>query len=83
MKQNRSFPALIFIVILSIGVALAYARYRAAANFEAVGIGLGAVVLALIVSSAIQVANQWDKVVILRLGHFHGLKGPGDLTQPN
>jgi regulator of protease activity HflC (stomatin/prohibitin superfamily) len=31
----------------------------------------------LVVSSAIQVADQWDKVVILRLGHFHSLKGPG------
>ena len=31
----------------------------------------------LSLSSAIQVADQWDRAVILRLGHFHSLKGPG------
>ena len=77
MRQNRSFATLIFIVIIGIGAAVAYARYRAGANVEAVGIGVGVFVIASILSAAIQVANQWDKVVILRLGHFHSLKGPG------
>ena len=40
-------------------------------------IGACTVVIAVIVSSAIQVADQWDRAVILRLGHFHSLKGPG------
>jgi regulator of protease activity HflC (stomatin/prohibitin superfamily) len=34
-------------------------------------------VFATIVSSAIKVADQWDRAVILRLGRFHALKGPG------
>ena len=34
-------------------------------------------ILALVVSSAIQIADQWDRAVVLRLGHFHSLKGPG------
>jgi len=51
--------------------------YRVGANVEAGGIGICAFVIAMIVSSAIQVADQWDRVVILRLGHFHSLKGPG------
>ena len=41
------------------------------------GIGIGALALALLASASIQVADQWDRVVILRLGHFHSLKGPG------
>ena len=77
MKQNRSFAILIFFVVLGVGAALAYARYRAAGNFEAGAIGVGAFILAIVVSSAIQVADQWDRAVILRLGHFHALKGPG------
>jgi len=75
--QNKSFAALISIVILGIGAAFAYARYRAGDNVGAAGIGIGAFVIALFVSSAIQVADQWDRVVILRLGHFQALKGPG------
>jgi hypothetical protein len=77
VKQNRSFAILVFFVILGVGAALAYARYRDGANLETVGIGIVAFVLALVVSSAIQVADQWDKAVILRLGHFHSLRGPG------
>jgi len=77
MKQNRSFAMLVFVVILGIGAAFAYARYRIADSSEAIGIGIGTFILAVIVSSAIQVADQWDKAVILRLGHFHSLRGPG------
>src|SRR5271163_3923263 len=77
MKQNRSFALLLFVVILGIGAAFAYARYRAADNFDAGVIGVCSFVLAIVVSSAIQVADQWDRAVILRLGHFHSLRGPG------
>ena len=37
----------------------------------------GAIVLAFIASSAIQVADQWSKAVVLRLGKFRSLQGPG------
>lgn len=33
--------------------------------------------LALLILFALKVANQWDRAVILRLGKFHRLKGPG------
>jgi len=77
MKQNRAFAVLIFFVILAVGAAVAYARYRVGADWEAGWIGAGAFILALIVCSSIQVADQWDRAVILRLGKFHSLRGPG------
>ncbi len=77
MKQNRSFAALVFFVILAAGAAIAYLRFRAGSNLEAGWIGAGTFILALIVASSIQVADQWDRAVILRLGHFHSLQGPG------
>jgi regulator of protease activity HflC (stomatin/prohibitin superfamily) len=43
-------------------------------------IGLFAVFMTLIgtyILFAVKVASQWDKAVILRLGKFHGLRGPG------
>jgi regulator of protease activity HflC (stomatin/prohibitin superfamily) len=80
MKRNSSFPALIFVVVLGIGAALAYARHRASADVEALWILGSAVVLAFIVSSAIQVADQWSKAVVLRLGKFRALRGPGLFT---
>jgi regulator of protease activity HflC (stomatin/prohibitin superfamily) len=77
MKRNRSFPALIFVVILGIGAALAYAMHSASADFAAIAILAVSFVLAYAISSAIQVADQWSKAVVLRLGKFRSLEGPG------
>ena len=35
------------------------------------------ILLALYLMAALKMANQWEKAVILRLGRFHGLRGPG------
>jgi regulator of protease activity HflC (stomatin/prohibitin superfamily) len=77
MTKNRSFQGLIFIVILGIGAALAYATNRVSVNAESIWIVACAIVLASVVSSAIQVADQWSRAVVLRLGKFHALRGPG------
>ena len=77
MQQNRSFAVLSFVVILAVGEALAYARYRMGAVVEAGVIGGAAFIIAALVAAAIQVADQWDRAVILRLGKFRALKGPG------
>lgn len=36
-----------------------------------------ALVVALAVGSSVKYADQWERAVILRLGRFHGLRGPG------
>ena len=77
MKQNRSFAILLSLVIFGAGTAVAYARHGAGENLQALWIAAAAFVIALVISSAIQVADQWDRAVILRLGHFHSLRGPG------
>jgi len=77
MKTQSALPALVFVVILGVGAALAYGLHRASANVEAAGILALTVVLALALSSAIQVADQWSKAVVLRLGQFRSLQGPG------
>jgi regulator of protease activity HflC (stomatin/prohibitin superfamily) len=77
MKRNRSFPALIFVVVLGIGAALAYATHMASSDIAAIAILAVSFVLACVISSAIQVADQWSKAVVLRLGKFRSLEGPG------
>jgi len=51
--------------------------HRASADFAAIGILAVSFVLAYAISSAIQVADQWSKAVVLRLGKFRSLEGPG------
>ncbi|MDR3556458.1 MAG: slipin family protein [Syntrophobacteraceae bacterium] len=75
MRRNNSFAALIFIVILGLGGVLAFAMNRA--NIENVWLGVIIFFIAIVVSVAIRVANEWERVVILRLGKFGSLKGPG------
>jgi len=77
MRKSSSFAALIFIIILGIGLGLAYTMYSASANMESAWIGVIALVIALVVCLAIKIADQWERVVILRLGKFRSLKGPG------
>lgn len=77
MRYKSSFSVLVFFAILIIGIILAY-----------IIIGMENVVaiewwmvitflLAWFVASGIKVANPWDRAVVLRLGSFHSLKGPG------
>jgi regulator of protease activity HflC (stomatin/prohibitin superfamily) len=77
MKTKSSFSVLIFFVIFAIGIALAYTSYDVQDSTEAIWIGVISFLVALIVSSAIKIADQWDRAVVLRLGRFHSLRGPG------
>ncbi len=77
MRKSSSFAVLIFIVFFGIGGLIAYGMYSATANTKSVWIAAIAFVIALFVSLAIKVADQWERVVILRLGKFRALKGPG------
>jgi regulator of protease activity HflC (stomatin/prohibitin superfamily) len=73
MRQNSSLAGLIFVVILGIGGAAAYGLADVAAIF----VLACALVLAYIAAAGIKVADQWSKAVVLRLGKFRSLEGPG------
>jgi regulator of protease activity HflC (stomatin/prohibitin superfamily) len=77
MKTKSSFSVLIFFVILAIGSGLAYINYDVQERTGAIWIASVTLLSALIVSSAIKIADQWEKAVVLRLGRFNSLRGPG------
>jgi regulator of protease activity HflC (stomatin/prohibitin superfamily) len=77
MRNSSSFSALIFCIILGVGALLAFAVYGTTDHLASILIGSAAFVAACFASITIKVANQWDKAVILRLGKFHTLAGPG------
>jgi regulator of protease activity HflC (stomatin/prohibitin superfamily) len=35
------------------------------------------IIIAILIGSSIQVADQWEKAIVLRMGKFSGLRGPG------
>ncbi len=64
----------VFLVIAVLGAILGDGKFSDAA--------LGAWVIVwtfigMYILFALKVASQWEKAVVLRLGKFHGLKGPG------
>ncbi len=77
MKQSSSFPTLIFALILAVGAAVAFGLHRLSADVTAISVLASAFVLAYLAASALRVADQWNKAVVLRLGKFRSLEGPG------
>jgi len=77
MKPASSLSALAFFVIVAIGLALTYAIYGLSNTWQGTWSIVATLVIAFVVSNAIKVANQWDRAVVLRLGRFQALRGPG------
>ena len=62
-------------VLITLGVtAVGAAGLLLAGSVAAV---VGAAVLGLLAGTAPQVASQWERAVVLRMGRFAGLRGPG------
>jgi regulator of protease activity HflC (stomatin/prohibitin superfamily) len=47
------------------------------ASTESVAYAIAGIVLALLALASVQVAKAWEKAIVLRLGRFGGLAGPG------
>jgi regulator of protease activity HflC (stomatin/prohibitin superfamily) len=77
MRKPSLLPGLIFVIIFGAGLTVAYS-YFAAPNFQvSTALAIGSFIVAALVAYSIKVADQWERVVVLRLGRFRDLKGPG------
>ncbi len=76
MLRTNSFATMLFFLILAAGAAVAYALNgpELLANAAVLAVALA---LALTVSVSVKIAAPWDKAVVLRLGQFRALRGPG------
>jgi regulator of protease activity HflC (stomatin/prohibitin superfamily) len=74
--QKSMFSTLVFFIILAIGGAVAIPLYVDAPGVGAV-VGVVTLIAATLVARAIRVASAWDRAVVLRLGKFRALRGPG------
>ncbi len=77
MRKSNPLSNLVFGVILLVGLAFAYGAFAVEARATSLVIAVGALIVALAVSYAIRIADQWERVVVLRLGRFRSLEGPG------
>jgi len=77
MPQRNALPALVFILLFALALLIAYPSAAAADFGASLAIAIGGFLVASVLASSIKVANQWERVVVLRLGRFRGLFGPG------
>jgi regulator of protease activity HflC (stomatin/prohibitin superfamily) len=78
MRRFNAFSSLIFLLIVVIGAGIAYSSYSSPSDAGGItGILIFTLIIATIVSTAIKIADQWEKAIILRLGEFLAIKGPG------
>ena len=64
-------------IIMGVGLGIVFTMHGVLPGWPSYAIAASTLILALLVSSAIQVANQWDRAVVLRMGRFQSLRGPG------
>ncbi len=77
MRSPNPLPGLIFLIIFIAGLALAYANMGPESYLASLATAVVGFIVASIVANAVKVADQWERVMVLRLGKFRGLEGPG------
>lgn len=77
MRNNSSIATLLFVVIALIGIGLAYIVSSDFTSPASGNILIVTFIVAAFVAWSTKVANQWNRAVVLRLGKFRTLKGPG------
>jgi regulator of protease activity HflC (stomatin/prohibitin superfamily) len=67
-----------FFVIFCIGLVIDFTSTGGVfANLTSISIAILSLTVAFVLSYSIKIADQWEKTVVLRLGKFHSLRGPG------
>jgi len=82
VSLGRGLRVVIFLLLWGLGTVVSTLLGLGAGGVPGLGISLpiGIVIsflVALYLSHIVRVAAQWERGVVLRLGKFHGLKGPG------
>jgi len=77
MKNKSFFSTVVFFIILGIGLAVTYSLQGVSTPIGNTIMAAITLIIASLISAAIKIANPWDKAVVLRLGKFQSLRGPG------
>ena len=70
-------PFLIFLILAGFSAVVVWLIAVMAGAAPAVVFGVIALVAAALIAATIQIANQWERAIVLRLGRFQAMRGPG------
>ncbi|MCD4658226.1 MAG: slipin family protein [Planctomycetes bacterium] len=82
MKPINAFAYLIFFLVIVLGALLAYSAYSIIDGYEESMWAVGIILvffffLALFLAATVKIADQWERAIVLRLGKFKKMQGPG------
>ncbi len=76
MPVDAGLKTFVFLIVLVVGGVVSSVLFRAS-PLLGVLFGVATLVLAWLLSSAIRLVTQWERAIVLQLGKFVGLRGPG------
>jgi regulator of protease activity HflC (stomatin/prohibitin superfamily) len=79
LLNGPAFAVLVLCVFGTIAAAIAIGPDRRAGGSPPLFAGtlIGGMLLSVLIASAIRIVDQWERAIVLRLGRFVGLRGPG------
>lgn len=66
----------VFLILAAITLGLAFYVGQARLGLG-ITIGVAGMILSALIAASIKVANQWERGIVLRLGEFQAIRGPG------
>jgi regulator of protease activity HflC (stomatin/prohibitin superfamily) len=77
MRRPSAIPPALFVLVVVVGAAVAWLVNVSVGAVPAIALQAMVVVAATLLAAAIKIASQWERAVVLRLGRFRALNGPG------
>jgi len=77
MKEPNPLQVILFFLIVAPGIYLLYSWFAEPGQYGFLWGAIIAAILAILIASSFKIADQWEKAVVLRLGRYTGLRGPG------
>jgi len=77
MAEQHPMPYIIFLVLVIPALWLFYTGITGPSQVLLILPAIIWILIVAYISAAVKIADQWERAVILRLGKFTGLKGPG------
>jgi regulator of protease activity HflC (stomatin/prohibitin superfamily) len=77
MRQASAVPPTVFVLAIAIGAWLTWLAYLGGGVVWSVWVAILSGLAAILLAAAVKVASQWERAVVLRLGRFRALRGPG------
>jgi len=74
MKTKNLFNSISITLLIIVSAILAVLFYE---NYLEIKLFVVLIILTVLITSSIKIADQWEKAVLLRMGKYIGLKGPG------